>query len=116
MVRTPRAAARSDAGIGHVAANELAAHALERRRAARVAHHRPDEGAVAGEIARDVTSDEAARAGDEDHSASEKFCQYRLGVGPRCPWYFDPSDPEPYGVSAGSDICTKESWPIFMPG
>ena len=49
-------------------------------------------------------------------ASSGKFCQYRLGVGPRWPWYFDPSAPEPYGVSAGSDICTNESWPIFIPG
>ena len=47
---------------------------------------------------------------------SRKFCQYRLGVGPRCPWYFDPIPSEPYGRSAGSVSWTNDSWPIFMRG
>ena len=38
------------------------------------------------------------------------------GVGPRWPWYFEPSLPEPYGVSAGEVILNSASWPTFMPG
>ena len=45
-----------------------------------------------------------------------KFSKYRLGVGPRWPWYFDPVAPLPYGRSAGVVICMKLIWPIFMPG
>ena len=50
------------------------------------------------------------------HDASSKFFQYRLGVGPRWPWYFEPSPLEPYGWSVGSAIWTNESWPIFISG
>ena len=50
------------------------------------------------------------------YGSSAKFCQYRLGVGPRCPWYLEPIPSEPYGRSAGSDSCTNEIWPIFIPG
>ena len=45
-----------------------------------------------------------------------KFSKYRLGVGPRWPWYFDPVAPLPYGRSAGVVISMKLIWPIFMPG
>ncbi len=65
---------------------------------------------------RDGRPDEARRAGDQDlHAGSRsKFCQYLLGVGPFWPWYFEPSSPEPYGLSAGSESWTNESWPIFI--
>ena len=61
--------------------------------------------------------DEAGGAGDEDSQtvSRSKFFQYRDGVGPRWPWYLEPSVPAPYGVSAGSVICTNESCPIFIP-
>jgi len=36
-------------------------------------------------------------------------------VGSDWPWYFDPSDGEPYGRSTGLDILKKEIWPIFIP-
>ena len=45
-----------------------------------------------------------------------KFSQYRLGVGPRWPWYFEPVAPLPYGRSAGVVISMKLIWPIFIPG
>ena len=48
--------------------------------------------------------------------SSTKFFQYRLGVGPRCPWYFEPSPLDPYGADAGSVSCTNETCPIFIPG
>ena len=56
-----------------------------------------------------------ARPADESQ-LSLKFCQYRLGVGPRCPWYFEPIPSEPYGRSAGSVSWTNDSWPIFIRG
>ena len=67
--------------------------------------------------ARHVRPDEAGAAGDEDlqTDSRSKFCQYRLGVGPIWPWYFEPSSPLPYGFSAGSLSCTNEIWPIFIP-
>jgi len=40
-----------------------------------------------------------------------KFSQYRLGVGPRCPWYFEPRAPLPYGWSAAVVIIMKLTWP-----
>jgi hypothetical protein len=66
----------------------------------------------------DVAAHEARRPCDEDHRAESfwKFCQYREGVGPRCPWYFDPISPVPYGVFAGSLSWTKEICPIFISG
>ena len=36
-----------------------------------------------------------------------KFSKYRLGVGPRWPWYFEPRAPLPYGWSAGVVIIMK---------
>src|SRR5581483_394416 len=71
---------------------------LELARAQRVHDRRPDE---------------ARPAGDEDLHSS-KFFQYRLGVGPRCPWYLEPSAVVPYGADAGSVSCMNDSWPIFM--
>ena len=52
---------------------------------------------------------------DVNPRLAAKFCQYRLGVGPRWPWYFEPIPSDPYGRSAGSESCTNESWPIFIP-
>ena len=62
----------------------------ERLGAAKVAHHRPYALTVRGELADDVAADEPSRSGDEDGHARSKFFQYRLGVGPRWPWYFEP--------------------------
>ena len=81
--------------IRDVAADELALDAVERSRAVGRSHHRADAHAALRQVARHVPPDEPARARDEDHPSSVKFCQYRLGVGPRCPWYFEPSEPEP---------------------
>jgi len=50
------------------------------------------------------------------YTSVPKFFQYRLGVGPRCPWYLEPSPPDPYGFSAASESCTNESCPIFISG
>ena len=83
IARTPRAAARSDAGSvtsprtssQSMPASADAPRAL--RTSARTA------GAARDEVAGHVPADEAAGAGDEDHDASAKFCQYLLGVGPR---------------------------------
>ncbi len=64
-----------------------------------------------------VRADEPGAAGDEDlHDSTRwKFFQYFDGVGPRWPWYFDPSLSAPYGVSAGSVSSTNESCPIGIP-
>src|SRR5205085_7952447 len=66
----------------------------------------------------DVTADEPGAPGYEDQRVGSrwKFCQYFDGVGPRWPWYFEPSSRLPYGVAAGSLSWTKEICPIFMPG
>src|SRR5207248_197576 len=101
--------------VGHVSFGQLAAPARERRAFAPVANqaaHRPVLGA---ERVHDPGADEAGPSGDEDgHDSSSraKFCQYRDGVGPFWPWYFEPRPPVPYGASAGSDRWTNESWPI----
>ena len=104
--------------VGHVAGRELDAPAREPLRPLRVAHERPHVASLRAQLVDDRVPDEARAAGDEDLHASPgcaKFFQYRLGVGPRWPWYFEPSSPAPYGVEAGSLICMKEICPIFMP-
>ena len=62
----------------------------------------------------DRRPDEPGAAGHEDLHDS-KFCQYRDGVGPRWPWYFEPSEAVPYGLEVGSLSCMNEIWPIFIP-
>ncbi len=62
-------------GVGDVTADELAVHPVEHLGSARRAHHRAHVDTVAYELPHDVTPDEAARAGDEDHRSSTKFCQ-----------------------------------------
>ena len=54
--------------------------------------------------------------GGDDPRVYGKFSKYRLGVGPRWPWYFEPVAPLPYGRSAGVVISMKLIWPIFIPG
>ena len=82
----------------------------------------PDEAAhgqvTAAQLVDDVATHEARAPRDEDQPAVSfwKFCQYLDGVGPRCPWYFEPIPPVPYGVSAASVSWTKEIWPIFISG
>ena len=82
----------------------------------------PDEAAhgqvAAAQLVDDVATHEAGAPGDEDQPAVSfwKFCQYLDGVGPRCPWYFEPIAPVPYGVSAASVSWTNEIWPIFISG
>ena len=58
-----------------------------------VAHETADRELTTAQGRHDTAPDEARRARDEDHpvSASAKFCQYRLGVGPVWPLYFEPS-------------------------
>src|SRR5947209_5268737 len=82
-----------------------------------LAHERAHRRLLRPERVHDVRADEPGPAGDENgHESSPKFCQYRLAVGPRWPLYFEPMEAEPYGVTAGSVICMKETCPIFMPG
>ena len=114
-VSTPSHAARSAVGIGDVAGRELDAPGGEPRRARRVAHERAHVLVARAQRVHDVRPDEARAAGDEDGHVS-KFFQYRLGVGPCWPLYFEPISAEPYGVAAGSVICMKEICPIFIPG
>src|ERR1700722_3331901 len=45
-----------------------------------------------------------------------KFSKYRLGVGPLCPWYFEPRPDDPYGLSAGVVMRRKLIWPLFLTG
>ena len=75
IVRTPRAAASSEAGSFDVATDQLAVDAFERGGPARRPHERAHTHAADGQVADDVAPDEAARAGDEDHPPSVKFCQ-----------------------------------------
>ncbi len=103
-------------GIGDVPSGDLALDVVERRRSSRVPNERPHLLSGLRQRAHDVTADEAGGARDEDHAVSSKFRQYLLGVGPRWPWYFDPSPLDPYGCSVGSAICTNDSWPIFISG
>ena len=111
--RPPRAGSRASVTSPRTSSQSTPSSAAA---PARIAHERPHPLAGSCEPADDVATDEAARARDEDHAVSSKFFQYRLGVGPRWPWYFEPSPLEPYGCSAGSDICTNDSWPIFISG
>ena len=104
--------------VGDVTRCELGAPARELRAAPRVAHEGADVAPLRAERVDDLRADEPRSAGDEDlHRPGSvvKFCQYRLGVGPRWPWYFDPSASLPYGADAGSVSCMKDSWPIFIP-
>src|SRR5436190_5031500 len=68
--------------------------------AGRVADEQLQVVSLAGDRTYDLVADEAGPARDEDlHldsvASRSKFCQYRLGVGPVWPWYFDPRSPEP---------------------
>ena len=49
-------------------------------------------------------------------AAYRKFRYAFDGVGPRCPWYFDPSVVDPYGVCAADVSRNSAIWPTFMPG
>ena len=104
--------------IRDVALGELAAPAGQLRGLTRI----PDEAAhgqvTAAQLVDDVATHEAGAPRDEDQPAVSfwKFCQYLDGVGPRCPWYFEPIPPVPYGVSAASVSWTNEIWPIFISG
>ena len=104
--------------IRDVALGELAAPAGQLRGLTRI----PDEAAhgqvAAAQLVDDVATHEAGAPRDEDQPAVSfwKFCQYLDGVGPRCPWYFEPIPPVPYGVSAASVSWTNEIWPIFISG
>ena len=62
-------------GIRHVAPDELAVDPLERGRPARGPHHRPHACPARRQLADDVAADEPARARDQDHRSSAKFCQ-----------------------------------------
>ena len=67
---------------------------------------------VAGHVATDEAAGPVTRIIRRPRSSASTCSASALagpGTSTRAP-------PEPYGVSAGSDICTKESWPIFMPG
>src|SRR5439155_15775444 len=83
--------------IGHVTLGELAAERREPPGPAPVADEAAHRLPRLAQRVHDVPTDEARSAGDEDHFAvsRSKFCQYRLGVGPCWPWYFEPSPPEP---------------------
>ncbi len=61
--------------VGHVTPDQLAVDTLERGGAPRRPHERAHTHPVDGQVADDVAPDEAARAGDEDHPPSVKFCQ-----------------------------------------
>ena len=61
--------------IVDVATDQLAVDAFERGGPARRPHERAHTHAADGQVADDVAPDEAARAGDEDHPPSVKFCQ-----------------------------------------
>jgi len=101
-------------GIGDVADCELGADRLCVRAALRRPDKYADVAALRAQGVHDPWADEPRPPGDENLHFW-KFCQYLLGVGPRWPWYFEPSDELPYGADAGSDICMKETCPIFMP-
>ena len=61
--------------VRDVAPHELAVDAVEYRGAAGGANHGPHVRAASREVTHDVTADEPARSGDEDHPPSAKFCQ-----------------------------------------
>ena len=110
---------RPQAGrIGHVPLGQCRSPRLDAGAGAPVADE--DTDVLPGRTQRmdDVPAHEARPPGDEDHPVGSrwKFCQYLEGVGPRWPWYFEPSSPLPYGVAAGSLSCTNEIWPIFISG
>ncbi len=108
---------RSEQGrrIGHVAGPELAAPGGKLLRAGRIANERADGVVASAQGVDDLRADEPRPARDEDfHASSSKFFQYRLGVGPRWPWYLEPRPSLPYGCSAASVSWTNESWPIFI--
>jgi hypothetical protein len=81
--------------ICDVALDELAAPGRELRRLAGVTDEAAHREIAAPQLVRDVAAHEAAAPRDQDHPAGSfwKFCQYFDGVGPRWPWYFDPSWP-----------------------
>src|SRR5690606_41878170 len=62
------------------------------------------------------------RAAQRDSTASiasvgsGKFRYERAGVGPRCPWYFEPAAALPYGCSAGLLSRDRDILPIVLPG
>ena len=77
------------------------------------------EGVLISELSHSVTLVRMDISPHFRHGARDqlrKFSKYRLGVGPRWPWYFEPRADEPYGLSAGVVIRRKLTWPIFIPG
>ena len=100
-------------GVGDVAGDELDAPRSECTSPLGSTHECAHVAVLGAQRVHDLRADEPVRTGDEDLHA--KFCQYRDGVGPRCPWYFEPREELPYGVDVGSVSCMKEIWPIFMP-
>ena len=109
----PSAAAFRLSGSVTSPCDDLDAERGQARRAIGPADERADVTVLGAKRVDDARPDEARGAGDEDLHDS-KFCQYRDGVGPRWPWYFEPSDAVPYGFEVGSLSCMKEIWPIFI--
>ena len=115
---TPSTAALEAVGIGHVALDELAPQARSSLAASGSRTSAAHGVSRARRRVHDLRPDEARAAGDEDlHvvGSARSSASSGSGSGPFWPWYFEPSSPAPYGVSAGSVSCTKESWPIFIP-
>jgi hypothetical protein len=80
--------------IRHVARRKLDAPRRELRAALGAADERAHVEVPGAQRVDDLRSDETGGARDEDLHVV-KFCQYRDGVGPRWPWYFEPSDELP---------------------
>ena len=102
--------------VGGVTFRELATPRLKPSSALHVTNECAHVVIASSQGMNNLRPDEACPAGDQNpHPAPSKFFQYRLGVGPRWPWYFEPRPALPYGVEAGSVSWTNEIWPIFIP-
>ena len=110
--------------VGHVAGDELAASGRPAWPRASPSGSRTSARTSwpSSRIARTTWGpDEPGAAGDEDAHQPPASLPPRSSAssgwpsGPAWPWYFEPIAELPYGLSAGSVICTNEIWPIFIP-
>jgi hypothetical protein len=93
-------------------------HGPEERPGVRTERARLDEGDADTAIEVAPPVDGVVQPRGVGSLASLPFAKSRWNadaVGSDWPWYFEPSDGDPYGRSTGLDILKKEIWPIFIP-
>ena len=101
-------------GVGHVSLHDLAAPGAELVLLLRAPGERAHGQLRRPQRVDDGRADEPGSSGDEDHSIGSSSSSGSASGLP-APGTWSPDPRVPYGCSAGSVSCTKESWPIFIP-